>query len=135
MIFQWNWNIRILTKKWPLCYFPQIFVRWKFFSPCSERFFVPHSSYFWSHFRIFIFFFFFFFFSELGYCRWDTWYQLWNTYTRRLFHNHLIWPPMFYLSIHFNTDIPQNFHNTIFNGRLNLTFVPPFTYFHSILLV
>ena len=28
---------------------------------------------------------------------------------------------MFYLSIHLNTDIPQNFHNIIFNDRLNLT--------------
>ena len=37
-------------------------------------------------------------------------------------------------SIHLNTDIPQNFHNIIFNGTLNLTFVPPFTYFYSMLL-
>ena len=49
-----------------------------------------------------------------------------RTFTRSLFHNHYIWPPMFYLSIHLNTEIPQNFHNVIFNDRLNFMFVLPF---------
>ena len=49
-------------------------------------------------------------------------------------HNRNIRPPMFYLSIHLNTYIPLNFHDFIFNDRLNIMFVPPFTYFYFILL-
>ena len=45
-----------------------------------------------------------------------------QTFFRILFHNHNIWPPMFYLSIHLNTDIPQNFHNIIYNFHAHTTF-------------
>ena len=63
------------------------------------------------------------FFSQSGYY-----------FVRILFRSHTIWSPMCYLFIHFNSDIPQKFHNIASNDRFNLTLVPPFAYFYSIIL-
>ena len=35
-----------------------------------------------------------------------------------LLHNHYIWPPTFYLSIHLDPSIQQNFHNIVFHSWL-----------------